>query len=123
MDFNNTQPIYTQIVNWVFEQILLENWKPGDKAKSVRELAVQFEVNPNTVMRSYEYLQNNNIIVNKRGIGFFVSEDAVDIIQNIRKKQFMEEEVPAFIKNMKLLNVNMQDIIKLYEKSDDPASE
>lgn len=123
MDFNNTQPIYTQIVNWVFEQILLENWKPGDKAKSVRELAVQFEVNPNTVMRSYEYLQNNNIIVNKRGIGFFVSEDAVDIIQNIRKKQFMEEEVPAFIKNMKLLNVNMQDIIKLYEKSDNPAAE
>lgn len=118
MDFNNTQPIYTQIVNWVFEQILLENWKPGDKAKSVRELAVQFEVNPNTVMRSYEYLQNNNIIVNKRGIGFFVSEDAVDIIQNIRKKQFMEEEVPAFIKNLKLLNVDIQEIIKLYQENE-----
>ncbi len=111
MDFNNTQTIWMQIVDWVFEQILTSAWKPGDKAKSVRELAVTFEVNPNTVMRSYDYLQNNDIFVNKRGIGFFVTENAVEKIKEIRKKRFMEEEVPVFLKNMKLLDIDINEII------------
>ena len=115
MDFNNSQAIYKQIVNWVFEQILTKNWKSGDKIVSIRELAVYFEVNPNTVMRSYDYLQNNNIILNKRGIGFFVMENAALTIRNIRKKQFMEEEVPAFIKNLKLLDIDINEIIRIYQ--------
>jgi len=113
IDFNNTQTIWMQLVDWVFEQILTAAWKPGDKAKSVRELAVMFEVNPNTVMRSYDYLQNKEIILNKRGIGFFVTEDAVEKIKNLRKKQFMEEEVPAFIKNMRLLDIDIQEIVEM----------
>ena len=113
IDFNNTQTIWMQLVDWVFEQILTAAWKPGDKAKSVRELAVMFEVNPNTVMRSYDYLQNKEILLNKRGIGFFVAEDAVEKIKSLRKKQFMEEEVPAFIKNLKLLGIDVQEIVKI----------
>lgn len=113
IDFNNTQTIYMQIVDWVFEQILTAAWKPGDKAKSVRELAVMFEVNPNTVMRSYDYLQNNEIFLNKRGIGFFVTEDAVERIKILRKREFMEEEVPVFIKNVKLLDIDVNEIINL----------
>ncbi len=113
MDFKNTQTIYLQIVNWVFEQILSGTWKPGERAKSVRELAVAFEVNPNTVMRSYEYLQNQEIITNKRGIGYFVNEDAPEKIHTIRKKEFMEQEVPEFIKNMKLLGIDIQEIVKI----------
>ena len=116
MDFNNTQTIYMQIVDWVFEQILTSALKPGDKAKSVRELAVLFEVNPNTVMRSYDYLQTNEIFINKRGIGFFVTENAVEKIKMLRKKQFMEEEVPIFIKNMKLLGIDINEIINLYNQ-------
>ena len=102
-----------QIVDWVFEQILTAAWKPGDKAKSVRELAVMFEVNPNTVMRSYDYLQNNGIFLNKRGIGFFVTDDAVEKIKFLRKREFMEEEVPVFIKNVKLLDIDVNEIINL----------
>ena len=113
IDFNNTQTIYMQIVDWVFEQILTAAWKPGDKAKSVRELAVMFEVNPNTVMRSYDYLQNNGIFLNKRGIGFFVTEDAVEKIKILRKREFMEDEVPVFIKNVKLLDIDVNEIINL----------
>ena len=113
IDFNNTQTIYMQIVDWVFEQILTAAWKPGDKAKSVRELAVMFEVNPNTVMRSYDYLQNNGIFLNKRGIGFFVTEDAVEKIKVLRKREFMEDEVPVFIKNVKLLDIDVNEIINL----------
>lgn len=113
IDFNNTQTIWMQIVDWVFEQILTAAWKPGDKAKSVRELAVMFEVNPNTVMRSYDYLQNKEIIFNKRGVGFFIAEDATDKIIAIRKKQFLEMEVPAFVKNMRLLGIDIQEIVEM----------
>lgn len=110
MDFKSTQSIYRQIVNWVFEQILSGAWQPGERAKSVRELAVAFEVNPNTVMRSYEYLQNQDIITNKRGIGYFVNEDAPDKIRALRKKEFLEEEVPEFLKNMRLLGITMEEV-------------
>lgn len=113
MDFKNTQTIYKQIVNWVFEQILTGKWKAGERAKSVRELAVAFEVNPNTVMRSYDYLQNQEIITNKRGIGFYINNDAVDKIMSIRKKEFMEQEVPEFLKNLQLLGIDIQEIVKL----------
>lgn len=116
MDFNNTQTIWMQIVDRIFEQILTGVLKPGDKAKSVREMAVAFEVNPNTVMRSYDYLQNNEIFLNKRGIGSFVAEDAVEKIKMLRKKQFMEEEVPMFVKNMKLLEIDINEIINLLNK-------
>jgi DNA-binding transcriptional regulator YhcF (GntR family) len=111
MDFKSTQTIYRQIEHWVYEQVLSGAWKPGERAKSVRELAVAFEVNPNTVMRSYERLQNQEIITNKRGIGFFVNEDAPEKIHAIRKKEFMEEEVPEFLKNMRLLGITMEEIM------------
>ena len=111
MDFKSTQTIYRQIEHWVYEQILSGAWKPGERAKSVRELAVAFEVNPNTVMRSYEHLQQQEIITNKRGIGFFVNEDAPEKIHAIRKKEFMEEEVPEFLKNMRLLGITMEEIM------------
>ena len=114
MEFNSTQTIWMQIVDWVFEQILTSAWKAGDKTKSVRELAVAFEVNPNTVMRSYEYLQNHDIIVNRRGIGFFVTDDAAEKIKSIRKQKFMEEEVPAFLKTIKLLGIDINEIMNLY---------
>ncbi len=116
MDFNNTKAIYLQIVDWMFERILTGDLKPGDKVKSVREMAVAFEVNPNTVMRSYEFLQNNEIIVNKRGIGSFVSEDAVVKIKKLRQREFMEEEIPAFIKQIKLLDIDVNEIINLLNK-------
>lgn len=109
-DFNNTQAIWIQIVEWVFEQVLTGVWKADEKVKSVRELAVDFEVNPNTVMHSYDYLQTNDIIYNKRGLGFFVTPGADVKIKEIRKKKFMEEDVPIFLKTMKMLGIEWREI-------------
>ena len=111
IDFNNTQTIYMQIVDWVFDQVLTGAWKPGDKAKSVRELAVMFEVNPNTVMRPYDYLQNNGIFLNKRGIGFFVAGDALDVIRDTERRKFIDEELPLFRSRASLLGIDLKDFI------------
>ena len=116
MEFKEQQAIYLQIAEYVCEKILLENWKPDEKILSVRELAVELEVNPNTAMRAYEFLQNREIIYNKRGIGFFVASDASKKVSTFRKQQFLESELPVFLKNMQILNISIQEIERYYTK-------
>jgi DNA-binding transcriptional regulator YhcF (GntR family) len=110
MDFKETQPIYMQIAEWVYEQILLGRWKPEDRASSVRDLSARLEVNLNTVARSYEFLENKEILVNKRGVGFFIAPNAADKIRNFRRERFFTEELPAVFKTMRLLGIGMEEI-------------
>ena len=116
MDFRESQPIYLQIANHVCEKILLREWKPGARIPSVRELAVQLEVNPNTVQRAYDFLQQRNIITNKRGVGYFTEEDAMEKILAFRREQFMDNELPVFLRNMYLLKLDMKEIKTLYDQ-------
>lgn len=115
MEFREKQAIYLQIAAFVCEQILLKKWKIGDKILSIRELAINLEVNPNTVMRTYEFLQQQEIIVNKRGIGFFIAEDAAAKIVAFRQKQFLENEMPAFFRDMYLLNISFDMLQHEYQ--------
>jgi len=110
MEFKETQAIYLQIGDYVCEQILLERWKEGDRILSVRELGVALEVNPNTVIRTYDFLQNREIIFNKRGVGYFVSDDACRKILQYRKKQFLEQDLPPVFKNMTLLGMTFNEL-------------
>lgn len=70
MDFRKQQPIYMQIADVILEDVLNKKLTDGDKIPSVREMALHVQVNPNTVQRSYQWLQDENIIHQKRGIGF-----------------------------------------------------
>jgi DNA-binding transcriptional regulator YhcF (GntR family) len=114
MDFKETQPIYMQIADWACEQILLYKWQSDDRAPSVRDLSAKLEVNLNTVARSYEFLENQEILVNKRGIGFFIAPSAAGKIREFRKERFFEEELPAVFKTMKLLGIGMEEIVKRF---------
>ncbi|QEH43888.1 GntR family transcriptional regulator [Chitinophaga sp. XS-30] len=116
MEFNHTQAIYLQIADYVCDQVQLQHWLPDGKVPSVRELAVSLEVNPNTVMRSYEYLQQQGIIYTKRGMGYFVSEDAIKKITVIRKELFLQEELPQFFRRMFLLGIELDELKARYEK-------
>jgi len=117
MEFKETQAIYLQIGDYICENILTGKWKPGERILSIRELGVNLEVNPNTVMRTYEFLQNQGIIYNKRGIGYYVSEDALQKIITYRKAIFMEHELPQFIKNLTLLGMTLEEIMPYYRQS------
>ncbi len=110
MDFKDTKAIYLQIADYVCEQILLKRWKQGERILSVRELGVNLEVNPNTVLRGYDFLQNKGIIMNKRGIGYFAAEDAVDRVKTYKKQQFIEEDLPALLKMMQLLDIDFNEL-------------
>lgn len=114
MEFDSKQPIYLQIAEKMIENILEEKWGGEDKIPSVRELAMEVEVNPNTIMRTYSYLQDENIIYNKRGIGYFVSPEAAEIVKSIKKNEFINEELPHVFRTMELLDMGMQDIEQQY---------
>lgn len=96
MEFKENPAIYIQIAEYVCEQILLKKWALGDRLISIRELAAQIQVNPNTVQRSYDLLQQQNIISNKRGIGYFIEADAMERILDFKREQFIENELPVF---------------------------
>jgi GntR family transcriptional regulator len=116
MEFNTDQAIYLQIADHFCEHILLGKWKPGDRIPSVREMAVSIEVNPNTVMRTFNYLQEKDIIYNKRGIGYFVSDDGLQKTLALRKENFISHEVPRFFKEMRLLHLTMEDVNVYYKQ-------
>ncbi|RQO79846.1 GntR family transcriptional regulator [Pedobacter sp. KBW01] len=115
MEFRDNKAIYLQIAEYVCEHILLGKWKADEKVPSVRELAVEMEVNPNTVMRTYELLQNKNIINNKRGIGFFVDEAAAEHVKSYRKQQFITDELPSVFRNIYLLNIDFDELENQYK--------
>lgn len=117
MDFRESQAIYLQIADYICEAILREKWRGGDRIPSVRELAVSMEVNPNTAMRTFNYLQDKGIIFNKRGIGYFITEEGKTLTMELKKQEFIEEEIPRFIKTMKLLGIEMSEFEKFYSKT------
>ena len=116
MEFGDNNAIYLQIADQLCENILLEKWKSGDRIPSVREMAVSIEVNPNTVLRTFNYLQEKGIIFNKRGIGYFVSEDGFQKTRMLRKEDFISHELPGFFKAMGLLNLTMDDVNTYYRQ-------
>ncbi|UIR56949.1 GntR family transcriptional regulator [Sphingobacterium sp. SRCM116780] len=115
MDFNANKAIYLQIAEHVCDHILLGTWQVDDKIPSVRELAIQLEVNPNTVMRTYDLLQQKEIVVNKRGVGFFLTADSIGHVKEYRKATFLEEDLVPFFRNIYLLEISLDELKQPYQ--------
>lgn len=112
MDFNQQKPIYLQILDLISDRILSGEYGPGERIPSVREFGADLGVNPNTVMRTFERLTSDGIIFNKRGIGYFISQDASSIILGNERKAFMEEEVPKVAAKARLLGISPEEIFE-----------
>jgi GntR family transcriptional regulator len=116
MEFSKHKSIYMQIADYFFSNILLGRWKPGEKVPSVRQLAIDLEVNPNTVMRTYTLMQEKEIIVNQRGIGFYVTEEAPSRVKEIVKVQFMSDDLPEMFSTMEMLGMKMKEVTLHYDQ-------
>jgi len=117
MDFNENKAIYLQISELLCEQILTGHWPPQEKVPSVREMGITLQVNPNTVLRTYDFLQQKTIIFNKRGIGYFVENDAVEKIIQYRREDFFANILPNFLKTITLLKIEPEEIMEKYQES------
>jgi DNA-binding transcriptional regulator YhcF (GntR family) len=110
MDFRKQKPIYLQIADRLMEQVLQGMLTPDGRMPSVRDVAASMGVNPNTVMRSFEYLQQEEIIYNRRGVGYFVSPDANGKILALQRREFLEEELPYIRQRMKTLGISIDEL-------------
>src|SRR6478609_456468 len=116
MEFRDNEAIYLQIAAYVGQHILLNKWPAEQKIPSVRDLAIELQVNLNTVMRSYEFLENLGAIYNKRGIGFFVSPDGYAKMKAYRRERFIQHELPQLFTNIYLLDIGQEELLQWYEQ-------
>ena len=116
MNFKDNKAIYLQIAERICDEILLDKYREEERIPSVREYAQVVEVNFNTVMRSFDYLQVSDIIFNKRGIGYFVSEGAKKKILSMRKKYFLENEINDFFRQIRMLDIPVEEIVNMYKQ-------
>ena len=118
MIFTNDKAIYIQMADRLCDEILAEKYKDDDRIPSVREYAVMLEVNANTVVKAYDELSRANIIYNKRGLGYFVTPGAKKQILKERKQEFMKERLPELFRQMRLLDISIEDIVNTWEKQE-----
>lgn len=116
MTFSNEKAIYIQMADRLCDDILAGVYHADDRVPSVREYAVTLEVNNNTAMKAYDLLARENIIYNKRGLGYFVKAGAREHIMRERRKNFIEQQLPDFFRNMKMLDINIDKIIEEWKK-------
>ncbi len=117
MQYKERKSIYLQIADIMYEQILSGTWKAHERIPSIRETAVDMEVNPNTVTRTYTLLQEQGIIYNKRGIGYYTSPEAWERIRKHKKREFKEEVLPELFRTMDMLTISIDDIKQYYHQA------
>lgn len=108
-EFQASKPIYMQIVDKISHQVVRGEIKLGDKLPSVREMAIQTGVNPNTIQRTYSELERMAIVETRRGQGTFVTE-ANDVIVNL-KERLQKEIIKEFVTNMSELGFSKEDMM------------
>ena len=121
-NLDSDRPIYAQLLERIQLQIVSGIYGPGDKIPSVRDLAAEASVNPNTMQKAFAELERSGLIETKRTSGRFVTEDK-NMITQIRT-QLAKEEINAFIAKMKELGFDKKDILTLLSSTaEEPAEQ
>ena len=117
MAFSNDKAIYLQMADRLSDEILAGTYKAFDRIPSVREYAARLGVNANTAVKAYDQLSQEGVIFNKRGLGYFVAEDAQRNIKDTRRRAFMKTVIPEMVRQMKLLDISLEDVKEAFEKA------
>lgn len=108
IEFDNNLPIYLQIMNYLKKEIVTGKLKAGDKIPSVRELAAELQINPNTVQRTFQELEREAVVETKRGLGRYVTSEESKIMSI--KKEMAGDLLGRFIGGMQELGFSNHDI-------------
>ena len=113
MEYNEHKPIYLQNVDLMQEKIVHGEWPEEERIPSVREMGAMVGVNPNTIVRSYQLLESQEIIYNKRGLGYYVKNGAVERIRENVKREFIANELPQFKAKARMLGITKEELVEL----------
>jgi DNA-binding transcriptional regulator YhcF (GntR family) len=116
MQFSDPRAIYLQLADSICDLILRGTYPSAGKIPSVRELATEAGVNPNTILRTVSHLTDQGILYNQRGVGTFVAENARENIMQQRKKTFLDEELSNFFRKIELLGLDFSDLAPLWNQ-------
>ncbi len=106
---SSDRPIYAQIIEELQLRIVSGEYRAGQRMPSVRELAAQAEVNPNTMQKALAEMEQSGLLYSQRTSGRFVTEDQ-EMIENV-KETLAKEEIKAFVENMRQLGFNNEEIV------------
>ena len=112
-DFNDDRPIYLQLMEKIQLKILCGVYKPGDKLPSVRDIASEASVNPNTMQKALTELEKTGLVFSKRTSGRFITEDS-NMIKNM-KNDLAKEKITDFLKSMENIGFTQEETIELVE--------
>ncbi len=110
----DNRPIYVRLADQICDCILLEEYRKLERIPSVREYAVRQQVNPATAARAFEILEREGVIFNKRGLGFFVADSAIEIIRKKRLDTVLGEESELFFSRLAVLEVSPDQLKDMY---------
>ena len=113
-NLDNNMPIYLQLMERIQRDIISGRFGPGDKLPSVRELAVEAAVNPNTMQKALSELERGGLVYSQRTSGRFITED-IQMIEDL-KQSIAKEQITEFFKAMKKIGFSIQETIQIIEK-------
>lgn len=112
----DNRPIYVRLADQICDRILMNEYLELSRIPSVREYAVSQQVNPATAARAFEILERNGIVFNKRGLGFFVSQEAKSIIRSMRMQTLLSEESKLFFSRISVIGITPKQLREMYSK-------
>lgn len=113
MEYKNNKPIFLQIAEHICYEILGGIYREGERMPSVREYAAEAEVNANTIVRSFDWLSQKDIIASRRGMGYYVGQGATELIRQGLRETFFSEKLPDFIAQMQKLDIKVEEMEKV----------
>ncbi len=114
---SNEKTIFGKVAYLICEEILKGNYNEEDRIPGVRDLAATYEINYNTVIRAMEVLQREEIVYQKRGIGYFVCTDANKRLRKAQREEFMQKTLPEVFRQARLLGIGLDAIAEAWEKT------
>ncbi len=122
IEFNDNKPIYRQILDFAYHSILSGAWAEGEMIPSVRELTSELGVNNRTVLKALDELQALNVIEPRRGMGFRLANNGMEIVRKEKQRDFFEKALPEIIEQMKILEIPLEEVAKRLSEADSRKS-
>lgn len=123
MIYHNERAIFVRIAERICDDILSGKYAEESRVPSVRELAAEYEVNTNTALRAFDILQRDGILAQQRGIGMLVERGARRRIRAARRKAFLEQDMPDFFRRLRLLGMNIDDVVKAWQAAEQEGAD
>ncbi|MCH5273495.1 MAG: GntR family transcriptional regulator [Lachnospiraceae bacterium] len=114
MNFSASMPIYLQVVEEIRRLLMTGELKPGEKLWSARDMALRYQINPNTAARVYKELEQQNLCYTKRGLGTYLTEES-GIAEKLRKEK-AGQLVDNFIRELDSLGYTRQEIRQFFDE-------